>query len=52
MPILLGKIIDSSKMRDNLARKYYTYKAYPVTTGIFLQIFLGASYEGYKVGAP
>ena len=47
----LGKFIDLSRMRDDLAQKYKADKTYPFTTGIFLRIIPDAPYEEYKVGA-
>ena len=47
----LGKFIDLSRMRDDLAQKYKADKTCPLTTGIFLRIVAEASYEEYKADA-
>ena len=49
--ILLGKFNDSSRLRDDLARKYKADKICPLTTGIFLWIVSEAYYKEYKADA-
>lgn len=49
--ILLGKFNDSSRVRGDLAQKYKADEVCPLTTGIFLWIVSGESYEEYKANA-